>query len=86
MQQQRREPVDQEFPGHDDNQTGLDLPDADGQVSDDDLQGFSRPDQKGEEGGQDHSTENYEDTEPDEGVGAIQDRSDTTSDVARIDP
>ncbi|MDM7923218.1 MAG: hypothetical protein QUS14_13035 [Pyrinomonadaceae bacterium] len=86
MQQQRREQVDQEFPGHDDNQTGLGLPDADGQVSDDDVQGFSRPDQRHDDTGQDNSTENYEETEPDEGVGAIQDRSDTTSDVARTEP
>jgi hypothetical protein len=85
MQQQKRDPIEQEFPGHDDNKTGIDLPESDGQVSDDELQGFSRPDQKGE-GGQDHSTENHEKTMPDDGVGAIQDRSDTTSDIARTEP
>jgi hypothetical protein len=34
--------------------------------------------------GQDHSTEHHEITEPESGVGEFQDRSDTTSDVARI--
>lgn len=85
MQQQKRDPIEQEFPGHDDNKTGVDLPESDGQVSDDELQGFSRPDQKGE-GGQDHSTEDNEETIPEGGVGSVQDSSDTTSDVARTEP
>jgi hypothetical protein len=34
--------------------------------------------------GQDHSTEHHEETEPTGGVGAIQDREDTGSDIARI--
>ncbi len=34
--------------------------------------------------GQDHSLENYEDSEPTGGIGAIQDYSDTSSGVAHI--
>ena len=54
-----------------------------GEVSDDSINaitdyGSGRPT------GQDHSLENYEETEPDSGVGAIQDHSDTSSDIARI--
>lgn len=86
MQQHKREPIEQEFPGHDDDQTGIDLPESDGQVSDDDLQGFSRPDQTGATGGRDHSTEGHDETVPEGGVGGVQDSSDTTSDVARTEP
>jgi len=35
--------------------------------------------------GQDHSTENREDMMPTSGVGAIQDSSDTSSDIAHIE-
>ncbi|MBX7172473.1 MAG: hypothetical protein K1X72_16010 [Pyrinomonadaceae bacterium] len=63
--------------------TGSDLPNADGQLSDEGFHKIS-----GEETerptGQDHSTENYEETEPDSGVGAVQDSSDTNSDIAHF--
>ncbi len=64
--------------------TGTNLPDADGTVSDEDIQAITgenddRPT------GQDHSTENHERQAPTSGVGAIQDENDTTSDIARIE-
>jgi len=63
--------------------TGSNLPHGDGTVSDEDVnaiddQGAGKPI------GQDHSTENREDSMPTSGVGAIQNSSDTTSDIARI--
>lgn len=71
----------QELPKHDDLETGIDLPNADGQVADEDITGLAGRTGKG---GQDHSLDNYADTIPDHGVGAIQDNSDTTTDVVRI--
>lgn len=70
-------------PKKDEELTGTDLPDGDGTVSDEQVQAVSgenddRPT------GQDHSTENHAETMPEEGVGAIQDDNDTSSDVARI--
>jgi len=41
-------------------------------------------DKIGKKTGQDHSTEHHEVTEPESGVGAIQDRENTGSDIARI--
>lgn len=67
----------------DEELTGRDLPDGDGTIGDEQLQAV-----KGENDnkptGQDHSTEEHRKTEPEEGVGAIQDQNDTTSDIARI--
>ena len=65
--------------------SGRDIPSGTGVVSDEDVNAISnaRKMPKGKTG-QDHSTENYEETMPDSGVGAIQDNSDTTSDIARI--
>ena len=68
----------------DEELTGRDLPNADGAVSDEDVQAISgenddRPT------GQDHSTENHRQKMPESGVGAIQDENDRTSDIARID-
>ena len=71
----------QELPKHDDLETGIDLPNADGQVADEDIDGLAGRRGKG---GQDHSLDNYADTIPDHGVGAIQDNSDTTTDVVHI--
>ncbi len=68
---------------HEDDRTGLDLPISDGQVSDDDVEAIDT-DRKGE-GGQDHSLDNYAENTPSEGVGAIQDRSDTSSDIYHED-
>lgn len=67
----------------DEELTGRDLPNADGQVSDEDVNAIDRQSRR-RKGGQDHSTENYADTEPNDGVGAVQDSSDTMSDIARI--
>ncbi|CAN5515545.1 MAG: hypothetical protein ACR2M8_00860 [Pyrinomonadaceae bacterium] len=67
----------------DEELTGTDLPNASGDVSDEDVNAIT-DDGLGKKTGQDHSLENYEDTVPDGGVGSVQDYSDTTSDVARI--
>jgi hypothetical protein len=67
----------------DEELTGRDLPNASGEVSDEDVKAIT-DDHRGEKIGQDHSTENYTDTMPESGVGAIQDNSDTTSDIARL--
>lgn len=75
MQQQQRE--------HDDLQTGHDLPNSDGTVSDEDVAAIDGPDGR-LKGGKDHSLDNQEQIMPDEGVGAVQNSSDTTTDVARI--
>jgi hypothetical protein len=65
-------------------ETGSNLPNSDGTVSDEDVNAIT--DDGGDKPtGQDHSTEDYEKTMPTEGVGAVQNSSDTTSDVARID-
>jgi hypothetical protein len=64
----------------DEELTGRDLPNADGMVSDEDVNAVD--DDATGETGQDHSLDNYESTLPDDGVGAVQDASDTTSDVA----
>lgn len=63
--------------------TGSDLPNADGNVSDEDINKIT-DDGSDKPTGQDHSTENYEDSEPRDGVGAIQDYSDTESDIVHI--
>lgn len=67
----------------DEESTGTDLPNADGMVSDEDVNAIT-DEGKDRPIGQDHSPENHGKTIPDEGVGGVQDRSDTTSDVARI--
>jgi hypothetical protein len=66
----------------DEEMTGRDLPNADGVVSDEDVNAIDSEDRAPT--GQDHSLDNYEETLPDDGVGAVQDASDTTSDVAHI--
>lgn len=67
----------------DESATGRDLPNADGQVSDEDVAAITDRGE-GKKTGQDHSLENYGETMPDEGVGAVQNANDTTTDVARI--
>ena len=64
--------------------TGSDIPGGDGTISDEDIQAISgenddRPT------GQDHSLENYEDSEPRDGVGAIQDSSLIKENIAHIE-
>jgi hypothetical protein len=59
--------------------------DKQGEMSAEDIEAISKHDEaKIKETGRDHSTENYEESEPTSGVGAIQNHSDTTSDIARI--
>ncbi len=66
--------------------TGRDIPGGDGTVSDEDMKAIDgRKAGKRTEKGQDHSLENHEKTMPTSGVGAVQSRSDTTSDIADID-
>ena len=66
----------------DEELTGTDLPDADGFVSDEDVNAIT-DNGKGKTG-QDHSLDNDEGSMSDGGVGAVQDSSDTTSDAAHI--
>lgn len=69
-----------------DERSGRDIPGGSGDVSDEDIQAISDADEDTKkEIGQDHSTENYGESFPDSGVGAVQNASDTTSDIARID-
>lgn len=63
--------------------TGSDLPNADGNVADEDVNKIT-DDGSNKPTGQDHSTEDYEESEPKDGVGAIQNSSDTESDIAHI--
>lgn len=67
---------------------GRDIPGGDGGVSDEDVNAItagSDENAANKETGVDHSTDDYSETMPNSGVGAIQDNSDTTSDVARIE-
>jgi hypothetical protein len=67
----------------DESATGRDIPGGDGNVGDEQVNAIgSEP--KGKPTGQDHSTEHHEITDADHGVGEIQDREDTASDIARI--
>ncbi len=64
--------------------TGSDVPGGDGTVSDEDVNAIS--DDGGDKPtGQDHSLEDYEKTMPTDGVGGVQDQSDTMSDIAHIE-
>ena len=67
----------------DEDATGRDLPNTDGTVSDEDVNAIT-DDRRRRKGGQDHSTEHHELTDPDHGVGVVQDSSDTASDIASI--
>ncbi len=66
-----------------DLRSGSDIPGGDGTVSDEDVNAISEKNKKGKTG-QDHSLENYGESMPTDGVGGVQNHSDTTSDVARI--
>jgi len=54
-----------------------------GEVGDEQVNAIT-DDKTGKKTGQDHSTEHHEMTEPESGVGAVQDREDSGSDIARI--
>ncbi len=64
--------------------TGSNLPHGDGTVSDEDVNAIDDSGKR-KKTGQDHSLEDYEKTMPTEGVGAVQNQSDTTSDIAHIE-
>ncbi|MCY7345687.1 MAG: hypothetical protein LH614_05635 [Pyrinomonadaceae bacterium] len=64
--------------------TGRDIPGGDGTVSDEDVNAIDPNHDDGKPIGQDHSLEDYEKSEPTSGVGAIQNSSDTSSDIAHI--
>jgi hypothetical protein len=68
----------------DEDATGRDRPNADGQVSTEDVNAINDKG-SGKETGQDHSLDNYGETMPDDGVAAVQKRFDTTSGVARVE-
>jgi hypothetical protein len=67
--------------------SGRNLPHGDGTVTDEQVHAVERGGVNAKKGktGQDHSLENYGESEPDSGVGAVQDYSDTTSDIAHIE-
>ena len=60
--------------------TGSNIPGGDGTISDEDMHRISGG-KKRQKTGQDHSLENYEASEPTSGVGAIQNSSDTSTDI-----
>ena len=64
--------------------TGSDIPGGDGTVSDEDVNAIDPDNDDGKPIGQDHSLENYEDSMPRDGVGAIQDSSLIKENVAHI--
>ena len=64
--------------------TGSDIPGGDGTVSDEDVNAIDPNNDDGKPIGQDHSLENYEDSMPREGVGAIQDANLIKQNIARI--
>lgn len=83
MTQEKRDDVYNDDPKNT-TETGRDLPNGDGTISDEDVQAITgenddRPT------GQDHSTDDHERQAPNEGVGAVQSQNDTASDVAHIE-
>lgn len=61
-------------------ETGSNAAHGDGTISDEDMNQISGG-KKRQKIGQDHSLENYEDSEPTSGVGAVQNSSDTSTDI-----
>jgi len=70
------------FRKRDDETEGKDIPRGTGEPGDEQVNAIDRDDSH-KPIGQDHSTERHERADPDHGVGAIQDREDRTSDIAR---
>lgn len=64
--------------------TGRDIPGGDGTVSDEDVNKIDSGGRSGKSIGQDHSLEDHEKSMPTSGVGAVQNYSDTGSDIADI--
>lgn len=67
----------------DESKTGRDAPGGDGGVGDEQVNAID-DNRTGKPTGQDHSTDRHEQTDPGGGVGAVQDSSDTTTDIANI--
>jgi hypothetical protein len=67
----------------DESKTGRDIPGGDGGVGDEQVNAID-DDGSGRPTGQDHSTDHHEIEASRDGVGAIQDSSDTRSDIADI--
>jgi hypothetical protein len=65
-----------------DHITGHDIPSGDGGVGDEQVHAIGN--EPTGEGGRDHSTDDSGRRDPTDGVGAVQDSSDTGSDVADI--
>lgn len=65
--------------------TGSNKAHGDGTISDEDVNAIGDDGGASKPIGQDHSLENYEDSMPTGGVGAIQNSSDTTSDIAHVE-
>jgi hypothetical protein len=63
--------------------TGHNIPGGDGGVGDEQVNAIE-DDGTGKPTGRDHSMDHHEQMDPTDGVGAIQDSSDTLSDVANI--
>lgn len=66
-------------------ETGSNAPHGDGTVSDEDVNSIGQANKEGKPIGQDHSLENYEKSEPRDGVGAIQDSSLIKENIAHIE-
>ena len=67
-----------------DHETGQQEPRGSGFVSDEDIRDISGENDDAPIG-QDHSLDDYGESEPTSGVGAVQNHSDTGSDIAHID-
>ncbi len=82
MEQQDKDDLYNENP-KDTTLTGSNKAHGDGTVSDEDVDKIDGGDGS-KPIGQDHSLENYEKSEPTSGVGAFQNSSDTSTDIAHI--
>jgi hypothetical protein len=84
VQETNREAENDAIRRKDEELTGSDIPGGTGEISDEDINAIDDGCGREAATGQDHSTENRAETMPDSGVGAVQNSSDTTSDVAHI--
>jgi hypothetical protein len=84
MAQQDKDDLYNENP-KDTTLTGSNKAHGDGTISDEDVNAIDADNDDGKPIGQDHSTENRENQVPTSGVGAIQNSSDTASDIAHLE-
>lgn len=75
---------DNKYNEKDTTATGRDLPNGDGTIGEEDIQAIDENEGADKPTGQDHSTEDHEKTAPTEGVGAIQNSSDTSTDIVDL--